>query len=66
MIILIATALAAAAPADPAVPANPHAQHQQKEMPEGKDCCCCKDKTGKEHASHDMDRRHDHLGQASR
>jgi hypothetical protein len=70
MIIFIATALTAAAPNAPAVTAAaPAAQAPMAQMGQQapkKEECCCKDKMGKEHASHDMDRMHDHRDHAGR
>lgn len=66
MIIVVAAALAATQPAaDQAAPAPaPHSEMGQAGPK--KEECCCKDKMGKEHASHDMDRMRDHHAHASR
>lgn len=69
MIIVVAAALAATQPAAvqaaPAPAPAPHSAMGQAGS-KMKECCCCKDKMGKEHASHDMDRMQDHQADASR
>jgi hypothetical protein len=66
MIILTAAALAVAQPAvvQTAPMPAPHSGMGQA-GPKKEECCCCKDKMGKDHASHEMDRMPDHPGHSS-
>lgn len=66
MIILITTALAAAQPAVAQTAPAPAAHSAMGQASPKKEECCCKDKMGKEHAGHDMDRMRDHQGHPSR
>lgn len=67
MIIIVAAALAASQPAAvQAGPAPAPPSQMDHAGPKMEGCCCCKDKMGKEHASHDMDRMPDHQDHAGR
>jgi hypothetical protein len=58
--ILTAIALSIALPAVAHAQAAPAPKEDccEKMKAEGKECCCCKDMAGKEHAGHDM-KQHD-------
>ena len=66
MMILITTALAVAQPAAVQTAPAPAAHSQMGQTSSKKEECCCKDKMGKEHSNHDMDRMHDHQDHPSR
>ncbi len=66
MIIVTAAALAAAQPAVVQTAPAPAPHSQMGQAGPKKEECCCKDKMGKEHASHDMDRMRHHQAHAGR
>lgn len=67
MAIIIAAALAAAQPAVGPTASAPEASSQMGQAgPKMSECCCCKDKMGKEHAGQDSDRMLGHHDRAGR
>ena len=62
--IILAAALAAAQPAVAQTSSAPASHSQMGQAGPKKEECCCKDKMGKEHARHEMDRVPDHQDHA--